>query len=195
MSASSDPTTDLTALVHTGLQVPHTRLAVTALRQLSLHDGVAFTATLRHDRQVVGTIENQGTGGGTWFIPTHRATFGDTDLRAFADACRTAAGTVPTVEEILDDLVTEYDTSRAIRRAQRAGRTLLRLYDYIYDEHDQPFGEPIIHSEATAVPPTTDRARQALIAELTTNVPAGPHAWWRIWNGHAWDDLTPRPTC
>lgn len=189
-----DPTDQLTALVHTGLRVPHTRLTVTALRQLSLHDGVAFTATLRHDRRIVGVIENQGTGGGTWFIPTHRATFGDADLQAFADACRTTAGTVPTVEEVLDDLVTEYDTARTVGRVQGRGRTLLRLYDHIYDEHDQPLGEPIIHSEATAPFPATEQARQALISDLRAKVPAGPHAWWGIFNGRTWDDLTPRPT-
>jgi hypothetical protein len=127
------PDKTLTALPHTGLRVPDTRLSVSRLHQVQMHRGVAYTATLRLDTTIVGAIENEGTGGPTMFIPRNRTDFGDAHLDAFATACRTATGATPDVEQVLEDLITEYDTARTLRRAAGKGRTLLRQVGHIYD--------------------------------------------------------------
>jgi hypothetical protein len=184
------PAGDLISLPHTGLAVPHTRLEVTSLKQLETSCGVAFTATLRLQRQVVGTVENEGSGGPTTFYPHGRATFGHRHLDQYAAGCRSATGETVTAEHVMDDLVTEYETGRSIRRANAKGKTLLREMEFIYDDDDQPVGEPFAAGQATCRPPLNLADRAALLRQLP---PSAGHRWWQIWTGARWEDLTPRP--
>jgi hypothetical protein len=57
------------ALPFSGEKVP-AALAEVNLRitgEMPTHDGIAFGAEVRRNGKIIGTIENQGTGGGTWF--------------------------------------------------------------------------------------------------------------------------------
>jgi hypothetical protein len=48
---------------------PHHGYAVTAYKEVKTHDGVAFTATQRFNRTIIGTVENEGMGGPDLFHP------------------------------------------------------------------------------------------------------------------------------
>lgn len=78
-------------LPHSGLKVPHTGYAVTSYREHKSWDGVAFTATLRLNGKIVGTIDNEGRGGPDTFHPTASTAEGYRDNRdaveAFAAHC------------------------------------------------------------------------------------------------------------
>jgi hypothetical protein len=179
-------TEPLIVLPHTGLHVPHTRLRVSSLKRLRTPDGEAFTATLRLDGRIVGHIHNDGNGGATTWTTTGTG-FSWRDLDAYVAACRTDAGTATLEEHILDDLVEEYSSTRTVAKADRAGHTALRLCQLIN-------GVTFTVGEATATRVTTPEHRQRLIADLAAKSPAAADEWWQIWNGTAWEDLTPRPT-
>jgi hypothetical protein len=173
-------------LPHTGLRMPHTRLTVTSKKTLPTPDGEAFTATLRLDGRIVGHIHNDGWGGPTTWTPTG-AGFSWRDLDAFSTECRTQSGTAPMEETVLDDLVEEYATARRVAKHDRAGRTALRLCQLVD-------GNIYSAAEAAATRVTTAAHRQRLIGELAAALPADEDQWWQLWTGHAWDDLTDRPT-
>lgn len=179
-------TESLVVLPHTGLRVPHTRLNVTSLKTLPTPDGEAFTATLRLDGRVIGHIHNDGHGGATTWS-TNGTSFSWRDLDMFVAACRAPAGTVPLEENVLDELVEEYATTRTVAKHERANRTPLRLCQLID-------GVTYGAGEAAATKVTTPAHRQRLITELAAASPAGEDEWWQLWNGAAWEDLTPRPT-
>ena len=100
------PGTDLITLPHSGIRVPHDRFRVSRYRELPTADGVAFTATLKLDKTVVGLIQNEGTGGPTHVEPTD---FPDRQLNDYVQACRTAVGQPCSKEYVLDELVTFTD--------------------------------------------------------------------------------------
>lgn len=100
----NDPSDALILLPHSGLRVPHARLTVTSLKQFEMSRGVAYTATLRLDGTIVGTIENEGCGGETMFQPRPGAGFGYDELNAYAGQCHTVGGWNST-ESVLNDLV------------------------------------------------------------------------------------------
>lgn len=54
---------------YTGDTIPASLANVTLeiTGEMETHDGVAFNALVRAGGKVVGTIENEGRGGGTWF--------------------------------------------------------------------------------------------------------------------------------
>jgi hypothetical protein len=179
-------TEPLIVLPHTGLHVPHTRLRVNSLKTLRTPDGEAFTATRRLDGRIVGYIHNDGNGGATTWTTTGTG-FSWRDLDAYVAACRTDAGTATLGEHILDDLVEEYSSTRTVAKADRAGHTALRLCQLINRV-------TFTVGEATATRVTTPTHRQRLIADLAAKTPAAADEWWQLWNGTAWEDLTPRPT-
>jgi hypothetical protein len=79
-------------LPFTGVTIPtEPVLTLTAVRTFRAIDGVGTEATLREGGprgRIIGSIENEGTGGGTWFrpgAPGARAVW-----EAFVEACKTA---------------------------------------------------------------------------------------------------------
>jgi hypothetical protein len=164
-------------LPHSRLEAPHDRLRVTSLREIPMHDGVAFTATLRLDGRRVGVIEDDGRGGGAQFHPDPGTGFGYNELNAFAAECRRDGQPIST-EGVLNDLVTEYDLTRRIRRATATRGTVLRLVGA--DGY-------AIELATVAVMPTTEHHRQLVAAKL--GQPAEGH--WEMWNGQAWQLLSP----
>ena len=185
------PAADLVTLPHTGIRVPDPRLRVSSLRQLPTPDGVAYTATLRLGRTPVGTLHNEGRGGPTSYHPAAGSPFGHRQLADFVAASRTTDGQPLTEEDLLEGLVTEYDNTKHVAAATRAGRSPLRLQaplgagdglaDVYYTAH-----------RTTAAKVTTPAQRDALVAELRRREVVDG-AWWQLWTGQRWDDLTAPP--
>lgn len=172
-------------LVHTDLCVPHTRVAVTSLRQLSTHNGVAFTAQLSLDGQpLAGTIENNGNGGATALFTLNGCGFDWRDLAAYAAASR-LHGQPATQERVLDALVDEFQIGQEIITAAARGATLARLYD----EHGYTRD---LHTVTPAPARVADRA--ALAGRLAAENPAFPGAVWQLWTGSRWEQMTAIPT-
>ncbi len=182
---------DLVTLPHTGIRVPHPNLRVSSYRELPTPDGVAYTATLRLGRTPVGTIHNEGMGGLTGYHPTADSPFGHRHLADFAAASRTADGQPITEESLLEELVTEYENSRHVATATRAGRSPVRLMaplgegDYLADVY-------YTAHRTTAAKVTTPAQRDALVAALQRRAVADG-GWWQLWTGEQWDNLTAPP--
>ena len=101
------PTTDQhsVTLVHTpDLRIPHNRLAVSSLRQMPTHNGVAFVADLSIDGRYAGPIENDGNGGPTEYFGLNSSPFTWQDLHAYVQACR-YRGQPASEEQVLQALV------------------------------------------------------------------------------------------
>jgi hypothetical protein len=177
----------LTQLTHTRLRVPHTRLSITRYRELPTVDGVAFTATLRIDGEPAGTIQNEGVGGMTTFHPNGNGRFGALDLAQYAGLCRSAAGLPVREEFVLDDLITEADTSDFVARTVAAGRLPVRLVLWTTAAGD--YGQ-LDHANTAPIRDDDDlhRLREQLLAEPC---PAG--GWWQMWTGTTWHNLTAAP--
>lgn len=116
-------------LPHTGLQVPHTGIRVTSLRQTDVESGIAWSATLREGRVKLGTITNHGTGGMTTFHP-HTSGARRT-LVDFVDQCRDSAGEPVDEETVIDELTNEYEQARDVARDQKKHRYTVRFFDDI----------------------------------------------------------------
>ncbi|MBG0568223.1 hypothetical protein [Actinoplanes aureus] len=163
-------------LPHSGLTAPDTRYTVTSYKEHQTYDGVTFTATLRHNGKIIGRIENDGRGGPDIFSPNTAGGMREQRdaLEAFAARCTDARGVTPDVELLLGDLVTEYQTSRAIARAAKRGNTLLRLLQD-HESGDGPMGWA---SEAatTETSPAWAADRERLRAHLLGDPELAPHA-------------------
>lgn len=184
-------------LPHSGLVVPHTGYTVTAYKEIPTPDGVAFTATLRLNRTIIGTIDNSGMGGPDTFTPN--TTDGYRHLVAalddFATRCTDIRGETPDVEFLLGDLVTEYQTTRDIARAAKRGNVLLRMMQD-HEGTDGPMGWAS-EGAITEMSPAMAADRERLRTSLLSHQELAPHdlAWWQLWtadNGR-WNDVTSRP--
>jgi hypothetical protein len=168
-------------LIHSDLQAPHDRLRVTALEQRITGDGVAFTAALALDGDVVATVTNTGTGGPT-------ALSGDAAGRLlvadFVARCRWQ-GQPATEEQVLDALIDEYDLDRMVTAATRRGDTIARLVDR--DGLTRTL-RPI-----TDLPPGLP-ARDALGHQLVAEYRHTPGQLWLIWSSGAWRFLANHTT-
>ncbi len=184
--------TDLTTvrLPHTGLRVPDRSLSVTGYKEMTTSNGVAFTAKLRRNNQIVGVIENHGTGGMTFFYAGTPAVFGETHLEAYAAQCRNEDGGTVNAETLLDELVEEADWARQINRLGKRGLMPLRLLDATSEGY-RPYS---IRSGHCAIP-RSDREWVALGAEIgsTTAMRPADKQWWQGWNRVFWRDITARP--
>ncbi|WP_430788174.1 hypothetical protein [Actinoplanes sp. G11-F43] len=184
-------------LPHSGLTVPDISYTVTSYKEHQTHDGVAFTATLRRNGKIIGQIENDGCGGPDIFYPNTAGGVREQRdaLEVFAARCTDARGVTPDVALLCGDLVTEYQTNRAIVRAAKRGNTLLRLLK----DHELgggPMGWPAAAATTEARPAgAADRVR--LRAYLLGDPELAPPAlgWWQIWGAgeNRWIDVTDRP--
>jgi hypothetical protein len=182
------PGVELVTLPHTGIHVPDANLRVTAYRELPTPDGVAYTATVRLGRTPVGTLHNEGVGGLTSYHPAAASLFGYRQLAAFVAASRSADGEPIREEDLLEELVTEYENATHVAKAVRAGRSALRLRAPL-GEGDGLDDVYYTAERATTANVTTPAHRDALLAQLrATAVVDG--AWWQLWTGHTWEDLT-----
>jgi hypothetical protein len=117
-------------LPFTGVTIPtEPVLTLTAVRTFRAIDGVGTEATLREGGprgRIIGSIENEGTGGGTWFrpgAPGARAVW-----EAFVEACKTAdperfGSEFAREEAVADTLV---DEVLLTRDANKKGHTTFR---------------------------------------------------------------------
>ncbi len=195
-TAVADATT--VRLPHTGLRVPDASVKLTRLRQMRTRNGVSFNANLRVNNRIVGTIDNEGNGGGTWFHPHDQRVYGQTHLAEYAAQCRSEEGQPVDVEALLDQLVDEYDWSRQVAAAGRQGRTVLRLI--AFPTHDGTLtGDriglpPYPHDHADALIPRGDEQWARLVQEVRSGLAdPGPHGWWQAYTAAGWRDITARP--
>lgn len=169
-------------LTHSPMRAPHDRLAVTAVRYLETHHGVAYTADVTLDGRPAGTIDNAGHGGASMFHPSGDR-FGWRDLEQFVAECRWQ-GMPAQEEQVLEALISEHDIGDAITAAQALGRRLIRLLD------DHGNTAATYTSEQV---PAGFAARHAWAAHLTaTEAPNHPYLTvfrWQCWTGRHWTDL------
>jgi hypothetical protein len=193
-------TTDVTTvrLPHTGLHVPDLSLTITGYREHATTDGLAFNAKLRHNKQIVGVVENHGTGGMTFFYASNPATFGETHLEAYAGQCRNElsfggahkTGYGLTTEWLLDELVEEADWARKVTQAANRARMPLRLLDASTDGI-----RPYALRAGDCAIPASDREWTAIGKSIAEHKAMKPdhQQWWQGWNGRFWRDVTARP--
>ncbi len=165
---------------HEPLRMPHDRLTVASINYLQTHRGVAYTAVLHLDGQLVGTIENTGCGGMTTFEPA-TATFGLPQLIEFAAACRWRGQPVPE-DQVLEALITEYETNLQITDAEAAGRALIMLRDG--DGHVVATDYSLDRNQPHK-PNLRDLARQLTESEAA-KYPYLTQLVWEIWTGTRW---------
>lgn len=188
MSNDVDETT--VRLPHTGMWVPDRSLAVTNYKQLKTSGGVAFTATLRRGRRCVGVVENGGHGGVTVLHPDDRREFNEQHLEEYAGLCRTAEGEPVSAEWLLEELVTEAEWDRKVKRATARGVLQLRLMD----ASSEGLAPWTVASWSCSMP-RDDRQWASLAGQITAIPDAAPTdgQWWQGWTGRAWRDVTSRP--
>jgi len=151
-------------------------MAVSLLRQMPTHNGVAFVAELTIDGRYAGPIENDGNGGATEYFGLNCSPFTCHDLHEYVQACR-HRGQPVSEERVLQALVDEYDVGQRAKDAAAAGATLVRLlndHGYTLDIH-------------TVRPAPTRAADRAAIAR-SASYPTG--RLWQIWTGTVWQHLT-----
>ncbi len=168
-------------LVHTpDLRLPHDRVAVSSLQQLSTHNGVAFVADLTLDGRFAGRIENDGNGGPTTYFGLNSSPFNWRHLAEYVHACR-YRGQPVSEEFVLDALIDDFDLGRQVADAAVAGATLVRLLD------ERGFTLDI---QAVRPAPTRAGDRTAIARQLTAQSPYPSGRLWQIWAGTAWQYLT-----
>jgi len=162
-------------LTHTGLEVPADHLEVVSCQELALARGVAFKAPVRLRGQMVGTIENHGTGADSHFVPFDYDTYGEQWFHEFVAACRMDGAPVD-APHVLDWLMDEYDTVRAVAAADlNRQRTVARK---IADRFTLDLAQVRIPRDQA------DRAR------LATELDRSPgDAVWQLWTGEHWEPL------
>ncbi|MEU7822948.1 hypothetical protein [Catellatospora sp. NPDC049133] len=176
----------LHTLPHTGLQVPHTDLKATSLRELNTSRGVACVSTLRLGSRIVGTIEDRGVGGETMFEPKDMRTFGYDEINAFATACRHHGETCST-EHVLNELVEEYDHQRKLNKFLKAGRQFVMRE--LSELNRFPGDRPTVtayYSAANAPAPSTAALHLEAVRWVEKQIPLQPGQelqWWNAVSG------------
>lgn len=160
-------------LVHTGLQVPHTRIRVTGPEP---GEGAAWAARLCEDTTLLGTITNHGHGAPTRFYP--RSADARHSVETFVADCR-RDGQRLAEDAVLDALAREYDYAALIVKAERNRAHLVRGFD----EHDTPV--------AFELRPTAGVARDdALARAAASQLPIPAHiVRAELWAGGRWEEF------
>ena len=122
----------------TGREIPAelARFAVTSLKQMNTYDGVAVNATLRYDGKIIGNLEDDGRGGGTYLYPRTaeaRAAW-EAAIAATPDWTETHDGFTLTYtaehglkgEAIAEWLIAEYEEARWLNREAKKGTVIRR---------------------------------------------------------------------
>lgn len=183
-------------LPHTGLRVPDLSFSIGRYRPAGGEESVQFTANLWRLDQLVGTVENDGRGGMTFFRPSNRAVFDDEHLAAYAQRCRTEEGGEVSPEWLLEMLVSEHQWTWSVRDAQVKGRLALRKMGFLMATETERAGDwpPTPLAEwADSKVPTRESHWSRLKFVVLLKMPPGPHAWWQAWHGGRWRDVTDRP--
>lgn len=171
----------------TGRRVAPYPFTVGSLRQWQTRDGVGFILNLHVGRELFGTVEEEGNGGGAWFrpaMPGARAAF-DAFVAATA-ALDPETYEVGACESICNDLVDEADLRARLTETAAPHLTLARRSDdpawghypwrvLIDDYDDNADGFP--YNYVTIPHPLDD----GLAAHLRTD-------GWYVWNGQEWID-------
>lgn len=168
-------------LPHTGIEVPHDRLLFKGYQELPTTDGVAFTAQLFDSARALGTIENDGQGGGTRFVSrTHEA---HRMVTEFVSACR-RAGSPLDEEWVWEHLITEDDLDHAAKATGHRESLIRGVHnDGDWDGTLSPVRVPPLWLGATG-----SSWRTKLVRELREEHPGT--ADWEYWTGQAWESLT-----
>ncbi len=168
-------------LTHTpDLRMPHDRVRVVSLQQIDTHNGVAYTAQLALDGEVVGTIENDGNGGPTTYYSPNFGPFNWRDLDAFVQQCR-RGGQPVSEEQALEALVDEFDLDQIVHHAAADGATVVRLLDEHGYQLDLLIARPAPRSAAQ---------RTGLAGRLLAEHRHAAGVEWVIWSGRCWRYLT-----
>jgi hypothetical protein len=167
---------------HQPLRMPHDRITVTEVHAPPLGDRVDYAATVSLDANLVGTIGHTRAGA-VEFHPLSRV-FTPADLETFVRTCRWRGRDADTAT-VVQALVAEYETTRAIASAEARGMVSVVLRDG--DDH-------IVSTGYVLEPrPFAPGDRQTL-AELFTGREAalrpGQNQFvWQIWTGGRWQLL------
>lgn len=168
----------MNTLPHTDLEVPdgNDNPRVTSLKQLNTRNGVAFTAVVRIGKRRIGTLDNEGNGGGTWF---HQDTYDDYQAwNRFVADCRDDGNQVQ-AEKVADALVEEYDTDREIKRQLRTGGTLARGMCQS--------GYAIYKANVSCPAATASHDKRVVESLLRTKTePWDGVVTWQVWDGSQW---------
>lgn len=154
-------------LAATGVEGPTDGYTVTGYQGHNTHDGVAFVAKLRKDGKIVGSIQNDGTGGDTWVNFLSRA-----DASAFGELAARWTGTwggadyqfPHTEESVVMALVAEAEVTKQLAKDLRRGLTPVL---------PNPGENVIDHGYLTA--------RNVSAEDVWAKYPDA-----RVWNGHEW---------
>ncbi|GAA4935750.1 hypothetical protein GCM10023224_15660 [Streptomonospora halophila] len=164
-------------LVHTGLQVPHTRIRVTHVDQLETPRGIAWTARLCEDSTLLGTISNTGHGGPTEFTPASAQA--RHVVEEFVTACRSGDGQPVDEEAVLDALDGEYEYAALVAQADADRTHVVRGFDasgipQVFEFRTRP-GRPFDYALARASAPHLALGPRIVRAEL--------------WMGDRWEEF------
>jgi hypothetical protein len=166
------------ALMHTGLVMPFRHPHIVSLRSIPTPNGTALVGILRFAGRDIGTIEDNGTGGGLWFRHVARE-YDHRWLDSIAAQCR-LNGQPVTRAQLLNLLVEEWQVCDHWLNAIAAGHTLARLIIDGATELTTP-----VHIKT----PLRQADLIGLDAELA-QVADDPRGHWLIWNGTAWQPVT-----
>ena len=178
---------------HTGIVAPYL-LTAHDIEYLETGRGVAFTASLRHpELGLIGTVENRGDGGQTWFEPRDRDVFSSRDLAEFSARCRQdgspwheASAVESLLAAVLDE--TEVEWFAAWMRAHSG--YLVRTYEPRTETNYGPHhGQPQRYLSIAWGPATRAALVEQLNADARTRADDG--AYWTMFNGQMWTPLLP----
>lgn len=186
---TADTATVTRSLPATGVTVPaEPVLVLTAVRKWRAIDGEGFVATVRvgdAKGRVLGTIEQEGHGGGTWLRPADAR--GRVEFDAYVEACKTANPEhfgFTADETVCNDLFEEHDLAKRLTAARKRGTTALRKGtdrwnpDVSYDEFLAPGFNPFPYFTVKS-PDTADLRAHAITKGFTL-----------VWGDSAtWEDI------
>lgn len=197
MTQNGTATAELTALPHSGLRVPDTNVKVTALKGNLTTNGYAFTANLKRGAKLVGSVQNEGRGGGTWFYPAGAVNGGwnRNEFDEFVKACRDKAGNPVDAEKVLDDLVEECESPKNIAKLARKGLVAVRkvetadIYNGTMEFLGEVFGIGSAGDDLTAAAVDPAWRNGAVRTISHGDLAPGPKDRLEVWTGTAWEKL------
>lgn len=180
----------------TGRTMPDAPITFGALRQMQTSDGVAYVLPLKYRGERFGEIENQGTGGGTWFRPSAPGAQQIWDEYVARckelDPARYGPMQTPTGpyewahERVADDLVDEVDLHKRLKRTAKSALIVHKAEEWgVEDDLDTwPRRDPYGYASAKgATIDALDTLRPRLLADGFTH----------YWTGSEWAPISPTP--